>query len=1098
MEREEEILGGALEFDDQAERRAFVRGACGSDEDLLKRVERLLAAFSGAEEEEFIAGPLADREAPIREGEGAVIGRYKLLQKIGEGGFGVVYMAEQKEPVKRRVALKIIKLGMDTKQVVGRFEAERQALAMMDHPNIAKVLDAGATASGRPYFVMDLVRGVPLMQFCDEHTLSTRARLNLYLDICGAIAHAHQKGIIHRDLKPSNVIVTLHNDRPMPKVIDFGIAKATQQELTDITLFTRYEDFVGTPAYMSPEQAQYSGLDIDTRTDVYSLGVMLYEMLTGGPPFNSRDLLKNGLDELRRRLREDEPNRPSTKVNSMEAALVTQVASSRRTNAAQLSKMLRGELDWIVLKAMEKDRQRRYPSASALASDIQRHLRGEVVEACPPSAVYRLKKFARKNRTAMGIAAGVMLALSVGAIVSAWQAVRASQAEREATHQMWNAYLHQASLSRQSGVEGQRDRSLAIVAQAAAIKPAVALRNEALASMVLPDFRLRERFQEREFDADGEVGAVGAGLLLRGDEKGKVKVFNRSSGVLLRELPPHGGGIRGFRFSPNERYFVVRYRDGESGARSLSIWAVDGEQPVVDLVGTHGLVSFTADGLRAVIGRADQSCAIYALSTGELEGELSLPYLPDRALLSPDQTQMAVCHNRSETALVLDCATGSPVAELRHGRRVHELAWSEDGRQLVTGTAGFNAYLWDVATETELQVFRGHTAEVVFADFHPTGRFLFTGAWDGSTRVWDPRNGNALLRKEGTAQRISSDGARLHLPLSSNPSGAWEFIAGPAWFSHFHLAGETKDKHVTLSFSPDSQWLAGAARRGVAVWDLAQQQRIAFGAKMETYHRRISFEPGGTGLLVAGTQSIRRHSLRSTVNALGEKELEFQGGDTLFRGRVRRFDVSEDGMTMAVIEETGKVRLLERDSGVERAVLEGRPEMTELDFSPDGRWLAADCWPRGGVRVWDLAHVDGAPVDLIEQEPRVRAQFSPDGQWLVLNTYREGIQFLRVGTWEVEKVIATEGMYSVIDFDPKGRFIVVSLDSEAIQLLDYRSHEVICALRTPKPSSWWSACVSPDGSKIAATTNLRDVYVWDLPGMRSDLAAMGLDWNWAK
>ncbi len=293
----------------------------------------------------------------------------------------MVYMAEQRTPVKRRVALKIIKLGMDTKQVVARFEAERQALAMMDHPNIAKVLDAGATESGRPYFVMELVRGIPITRFCDESSLSTEARLRLFMAVCQAVHHAHQKGIIHRDLKPSNVMVTLHDDQPMVKVIDFGIAKATQHELTEKTHFTRFQEFIGTPAYMSPEQAQMSGLDIDTRSDIYSLGVLLYELLTGQTPFDEKELLGAGYDEIRRRIREVEPPRPSTRLSQLRQQDLTTVAQRRACQPDRLGGLIRGELDWMVMKALEKDRSRRYESASAFAQDVQRHLNHEPVAA---------------------------------------------------------------------------------------------------------------------------------------------------------------------------------------------------------------------------------------------------------------------------------------------------------------------------------------------------------------------------------------------------------------------------------------------------------------------------------------------------------------------------------------------------------------------------------------------------------------------------------------------------------------------------------------------------------------------------------------------
>jgi serine/threonine protein kinase len=354
-------------------------------------------------------------ERPIAEGPGTVIGAYKLLEQIGEGGFGVVFMAEQSRPVVRRVALKVLKPGMDTRQIIARFEAERQALALMDHPNIAHVFDGGETASGRPYFVMELVRGVPITQFCDDNQLPLRERLQLFVDVCQAVQHAHQKGIIHRDLKPSNVLITLHDDKAVVKVIDFGIAKATGQQLTDKTLFTNFAQMIGTPLYMSPEQALMSGLDVDTRSDIYSLGVLLYELLTGTTPFDRQRLKTAAYDEIRRIIGEEEPPKPSTRTSTPENAS-TRISTNRRSDAQELSRQLRGELDWIVMKCLEKDRNRRYATANGLAADVERYLHDEPVQACPPSAWYRFRKLARRNRVPFIAASAVALLLLLGIV----------------------------------------------------------------------------------------------------------------------------------------------------------------------------------------------------------------------------------------------------------------------------------------------------------------------------------------------------------------------------------------------------------------------------------------------------------------------------------------------------------------------------------------------------------------------------------------------------------------------------------------------------------------------------------------------------------
>jgi len=470
-----QIFGEALE-EPPDERAAFLVAACGGDTALRSEVEALLGAFDAADE--FLVSkdaPVGDAErlavaaSPARrldsptqetrpnEGPGAVIGRYKLLQEIGHGGFGTVFMAEQREPVVRKVALKVIKLGMDTRQVIARFQAERQALAMMDHPNIAKVLDAGATSTGRPYFVMELVKGVPITQFCDDHQLAPRERLELFNDVCHAVQHAHQKGVIHRDLKPSNVLVSRYDDKPVVKIIDFGIAKAIGGKLTEQTLFTEFRALIGTPAYMSPEQAGMSDLDIDTRSDIFSLGVLLYELLTGTTPFDEKTFRRAAYDEIRRLIREVEPPKPSTKVGSAPRTSGTgaqpagphsgpydleAIARARHTDPKSLARLLRGDLDWIVMKCLEKDRGRRYDTANGLASDLQRYLTDEPVTAGPPTAAYRLRKFIRRNRVAVAIGA-IVAALLVGTTVvstASWRradrAVEQMRRERDKAEQI--------------------------------------------------------------------------------------------------------------------------------------------------------------------------------------------------------------------------------------------------------------------------------------------------------------------------------------------------------------------------------------------------------------------------------------------------------------------------------------------------------------------------------------------------------------------------------------------------------------------------------------------------------------------------------------
>jgi serine/threonine protein kinase/WD40 repeat protein len=593
----------ALEKPSAEDRAAYLDEACGRDPELRRCVERLLAAYPKAGS--FLHAPPPHEaptvdEPPLAERPGTIIGPYKLMEKIGEGGMGLVFVAEQQHPVNRKVALKIIKPGMDTREVIARFEAERQALALMDHPHIARILDADTTESGRPYFVMELVKGIPITDFCDQNQLTPRERLGLFVGVCQAVQHAHGKGVIHRDLKPSNVLVTLHDGTPVAKVIDFGVAKAVGRRLTDRTVYTGFLQMVGTPLYMSPEQAAMGGLDIDTRCDVYALGVLLYELLTGTTPFDSQRLQKAAFDEVRRIIREEEPPKPSTRLTALGATL-SAVSGKRKMEPNKLSALVKGDLDWIVMKALEKDRNRRYETASAFAADVRRFLNEEPIEARPPSAWYRFTKTARRHRAALATAAVVAAALVVGTVVSTWQAVAALNAEARARLIADDLQVKKAEADKNALLANQRQQQVAAVAKGL---------NLAL------------------YEADLE-------LMPAAWEADDLATFDQ---LLQREIPgPDVGDVRGF-----EWHYWNRQRHGERRSIPLAGGFHDMQHPVFSSDGKHFAAVTRVDGRGEV--------RIWDTATGQVQRTLltipdyrqPLAIVPPRLLFSPDGRRVAL------------------------------------------------------------------------------------------------------------------------------------------------------------------------------------------------------------------------------------------------------------------------------------------------------------------------------------------------------------------------------------------------------------------------------------------------------------------------
>jgi WD40 repeat protein/tRNA A-37 threonylcarbamoyl transferase component Bud32 len=824
---EEFLFEAALTKSTAEERAAFLDGVCRDNPALRARLSVLLEGHFEAEG--FLTDELRKPEmkpaspAPEDEVASTLIGRYKLLEKIGEGGFGEVWMAGQREPVKRRVALKIIKLGMDTKQVVARFEVERQALAMMEHPNIAKVFDAGATDSGRPYFVMELVRGVRITEYCEQNHLPIHERLKLFIPVCHAIQHAHQKGIIHRDIKPSNILVTLHDGAPVPKVIDFGIAKATQQELTEKTVFTQFRQFIGTPAYISPEQAEMSGLDIDTRSDIYSLGVLLYELLTGTTPFDAKELTESGLDAMRKIIREREPVRPSTRMRQSSAA-ISPANSLPATRHGSLST----DIDWITMKCLEKDRTRRYETANGLAMDIQRYLNFEPVVARPPTAAYRIRKFIRRNKLVVSSAAVVTLALVLGTIVSAWQAVRATRAR------------HAESLLREKAQANEQQ------AQAAQAKETEERR---LAERFL--YGAKMNLAQQAWDQTN-IGRLHQLLDETADYTDRgFEWYYWQRQIHLRLATPDGHRIP--NGSQDEETGI---RDAASDQEPFSI-----KQMMESPASTVLAAAFSPDGRRIVVGGVDRRVRVWDAITGKqlflLKGH-SGPV--SSVAFSPDGTQIATA-GLEGTARMWNAQSGKELSIfIGHDAGFFSLAFSRDGRRIATAGGDSSAVVWDVATGKELLVLSGHRNGVLRLAFSPDGQNIVTGSADQDARIWSAVTGKERFILKGHtgldpgsgwiwAVAFSPDGQRIVTGCDDGVATIWQTETGTELFT---LKGHSSGINA-VTFSPDGERILTGSRDGTArLWDANTGQSLLTLKGDATPIHAVVFSPDGNHILTGG------------------------------------------------------------------------------------------------------------------------------------------------------------------------------------------------------------------------------------------------------
>jgi WD40 repeat protein/serine/threonine protein kinase len=1080
----------------QSERAAFLSAACAGEELLQCRVEALLHAHEnpGSFLEQPAPSLVATVDDPITERPGTVIGPYKLLEQIGEGGFGVVFMAEQSQPVRRKVALKVLKPGMDTRQVVARFEAERQALALMDHPNIAKVLDGGQTSGGRPYFVMDLVKGMSITEFCDQSQIPVRERLELFVHVCQAVQHAHQKGIIHRDIKPSNVLVTLQDGAPLVKVIDFGIAKALGQQLTDKTLFTNFAQLIGTPLYMSPEQAALSNVDVDTRSDVYSLGVLLYELLTGTTPFDKERLKGAGYDEIRRIIREEEPAKPSTRLSTPGLAAST-VSTNRKSDPSRLRQLFRGELDWIVMRALEKDRNRRYESASALAADVQRYLADEPVLACPPSAIYRFRKFARRHKAGLAAALGVVLVVIVVGVVLAVSNARIRQAldqERRTKQDLVRTLYYQRIASAASArANDQAGRAEELLDQCPD-----ELRGwewHYLKRLPFADFPVLHHagvITKLAVSPDGRLLASGNA----GGGKGTVKIWDLQLGTVLHELPTHTGFIEQLAFSPDGRLLA-----SASSAGNLRLWnPFTGELlPGGDLSGPSSVIialTFSADGRCLAVAYQDDCIRLWDITTRR-----QLDSIPERlaaydGLAFSGEGRSLVAANREGTVTTYDMATGQVLSSFQgHIQQVWVAAFSRDRRLVALGSEDGTIKVWETASGKELHSLDAHSggvADLVFLDGER--RLASCGGDDRTLKIWDLATEQEALQigifpKHCQALAVSPDGLRL---FYRNPTAAGDIIGladgTPLAGSGMDRGTLVLDGHlhnvVAVAWRPDSRRLASASwDRTAKIWDASSGRELFTLRGHEATLTDVAFSLDGRRLATASWDETVRIWDAETGKACFT--LPGQGGavyGVAFHPR--------DDRVLASAHHDGTIKIWDTRTGQKsREIAAQKQPMLGVAFSPDGELLAGAIGKNGGnIAVWNA--VSGTRQhELQRNKPGIcySSAFHPNGRFVAGVATTNDIYVWDLATGEVRDSLPHPFRPKRLAFSPDGRLATVSQD-QTVRLWQVLPKQPPVEVRG-HVGDVWCAVFSPDGRRLATGAGfkghgeirIREAALWE-------------------
>lgn len=1104
---EQELFARALQCPSLEQRHAFLESACATDPALRARLDDLLhAAESAGDFLEYPPTGLAGGAAlpELEEHPGDRIGRYKLLEQIGEGGCGTVYMCEQEEPVRRRLALKIIKLGMDTRAVVARFEAERQALALMDHPSIAKVFDGGITHTGRPYFVMELVRGVPITRFCLEANLNTEARLRLFVQVCQAIQHAHQKGIIHRDLKPSNILVTVNDGVPTPKVIDFGIAKAIGQRLTDKTLFTNFHSFIGTPAYTSPEQAEMSSVDIDTRSDIYSLGVLLYELLTGRTPFDGEELLRSGLAEMRKTICETDPIRPSARLTQTLAAL-----QGRHSPSSSLS-CIDPDLDWIILKCLEKDRSRRYETANGLSADILRHLGNEPVTATPPKPVYLFKKWARRNRTGVTLVLSVGLAVLIGVYLLAVShgrlrgernqkdlALREREAALDAAReQLFISLLSQAQARRQSGRIGQRLQSLAAISSASRIRAAPELRDEAIAALALNDLEHGPVWPG--YSSEIISSAYDSKYLRRAElyPNGSIVIRSLSDNLELKRLitRPLAAASEGsdLAFSPDGQFLARR---GKEGGFDLWRWETGDTFPRAPSRDVSAF-AFSLHGRSLAISVENRIVCFDLVSGTE---RLSWP-APDSACsmaFNPDHRRLAVGWHNEKVTTIYDILEGARVADLpTGGSHLAVVAWHPRGELLAVDGFDSRIQIWNAAAKRRVALLEGHVEQVTALSFHPGGELLGSTSWDGVLRIWNFAPARLLMQVpfSGTLAFGGSawSGISVFAPSRIQP---WAIVPS---LEYHTFVNNFAARQVVLregDLSPDGSILALGTSAGVGIWSVAQGCELAWLPGGDT--TMALFFPSGRELLTCGPHDgLRRWAFDQRAGPAASPSVG-PPRTIPFPFAPMRMAMDRQGRSLAVVgEEEGRCLLLDLSTDQIRALDLPHPKGGYIALSADGERMASSGWHSGIVKLWNT--LDGRLISEADIGITARVFFTPDDRELIVSRGKE-FSFRDLHSLAATREISREsGLYpGFAAFTADGRLMAVETAPGIVDLIAVQGGATIARLEDPNRdlSTWMK--FSADGAQLLVAARYAGaIHRWDLRAIRSRLKTMNLDWAW--